>query len=292
MNPLSLRERVGVRGAIVGVLLLSALPANALDSPTYLGPAPPKEVRRVITLAPSLSEVVVALGATERLVGVSRFDELPQVAPLPRVGGFIDPSVEKVVSLRPDLVLVQPAPGNEAPVRKMAELGVPVLALPMHSVASTCTALREVGRALGLSGRAEKLVQALEETRAQVRARAAKLPQRKVLFVVEFSPLVVAGPGSFADELLADAGATNAAADARSPFTVYSVESALKAKPDVVVDGAHQSQGAQKLRALPGLAKARWVKLPSQDLLHPGPSLGRGLWELFFLLHPETKEER
>lgn len=268
------------------VALLAAAPAG-VEQPRRLGPAAPAQVRRVVTLAPSLTEAVIALGLTDRLVGVSRYDELPEVARLTRVGGFIDPSVEAVLALKPDLVLVQPAPGNQRPVEKMAELGAPVLALPMHSVAQVLTALREMGRALGVPQRADALAADLERRREAVRARARIGPHPKVLFVYGFEPLVVAGPGSFADELLRDAGGRNAADQADSPYPVYPVESAVRAHPDVVIDASDTGLGAEKLKDLPGLSTARWVKPPSKDLMHPGPRLGAGLEELFLLLHPD-----
>lgn len=259
--------------------------ALALDQPTRLGPAPPAVVRRVVTLAPSLTESVMALGAGARLAGVSRFDEAKEVASLPRVGGFSDPSVEAVLGLKPDLVVVQPGPGNEKPVKRLAELGVPVLALPLENVAQVEAGLRALGAALGEAARGERLAQNIEASRAKVRALAHGLPTLKVLFVYDFTPLVVAGPGSFAGELLADAGAVNAAQKAKTAYPAYSVEAAAAAQPDVIVDAATSAMGRKELARLPGLRDARWVTLTSRDLLHPGPYLGRGLEELFHLLH-------
>src|SRR5258708_15330891 len=88
---------------LAAVLLLSGL-ANALDVPTYLGPKPPAKVRRVVTLGPSLTETVIALGAADRLVRVSRFYEFPQASALPRVGGLLDPRVGAVIALKQRLV--------------------------------------------------------------------------------------------------------------------------------------------------------------------------------------------
>lgn len=267
--------------------LVGAAHAAPPTGPGFLGPKPPEKVKRVVTLAPSLTETVLALGAGSTLVGVSRYDEAKEVAGLRRVGGFVDPSIEAIIGLRPDLLLVQPSPGNQRPVEKLAELGVPVLLLPLHTVADTLAALRAVGKALGKDKEAEALVQRIESTRTRIREAAKGLKPPRVLLAYGFEPLVVAGPGSFADELLRDAGAINVAADAGSEYPVYSVERAVMAAPDVVVDAADVDVGKDKLTAI--LSRSRWVELPSMALLQPGPSLGRGLEELFQLLHPAAK---
>jgi iron complex transport system substrate-binding protein len=272
----------------VALLALWGVGAQALDRPTYLGPKPPASPHRVVTLAPSLTDCVLAMGAGRRLVGVSRYDEAPEVAALPRVGGFVDPSVEAVLELDPDLVVVQPGPGNEKPVQKLAELKVPVLALPMHTLAQVERALEELGQALGLRAQGQQLSRALEAARARARERARTLPHPRVLFVYGFEPLQVAGPGSFADEMMKDVGAINVAADAASAYPEYTPEAALAARPDVIVEATPMEAGRDALAGLEGLRRARWVKLSSQSLLHPGPRLTQGLDELFALVHGEA----
>lgn len=274
---------------IAALLCAAVLGAGSDPGPLrMLGPAPHGEVRRVVTLAPSLTDVVLSLGAGERLVGVSRFDERPEVSRLPRVGGFVDPSVEAVLALHPDLVLAQPGPGNRRAVETMAELGAPVLLLPLGTVADVLAAERAVGKALGREEQGEKLARALESTRARIRGRARAERPVRVLLVYGFEPLVVAGPGGFGDELLNDAGAVNVAADAASPYPVYSVERAIQRRPELILDAADTPAGKDRLRGLPGLREARWVQVPDHSLLHPGPSLGQGLEQLFRLVHPEA----
>lgn len=251
-----------------------------------LGPRPAGEARRVVTLAPSLTDLVLALGAGERLVGVSRFDERPEVASLPRVGGFVDPSVEAVVGLHPDLVLVQPGPGNKRPVEAMAELGTPVLLLPLDTVADVLAAERAVGKALGRTEEGERLARQLETARSEVRGRSQRRKPVRALLVFGFDPLVVAGPGGFADELLGDVGATNVAADAGSSYAVYSVERAILTRPELIIDAADVPGSKERLRAMPGLREARWVSLPDRSLLHPGPALEQGLAQLEALIAP------
>ncbi len=246
----------------------------AANGAQWLGPKPPPVITRVVTIAPSLTETVLALGAKETLVGVSRFDELPEVKDLPRVGGFVDPSVETVFALQPHLVVVQKSPGNQKPIEKLASMGVPVLALPLTTIADTEEAFRVLGAALGRTERADALVNELERARAAVRTKAPSSPP-SVLFIYGFSPLVVAGPGSFADELLADCGVKNVVAKAPSAYPVWSTERLVAAPPMVMVDAADSAEGRERVRAL--APKARWVALPNKDLLHPGPTLARGL---------------
>jgi iron complex transport system substrate-binding protein len=269
-------------------LALLLLFLGGLERPTRMGPPPPAQVKRVVTLAPSLTELVLALNRGDALVGVSRFDELPEVARLPRVGGFVDPSVEAVVALQPELVLAQTAPGNRGPVERIAELGIPVLALPLHTVADIRFALLEVGKVLGASAPAAELVKALDEARARARESAKGQPRLRVLFVYGFEPLVVAGPASFAGELLGDVGAVNAADGVDRAYSVFSVERAVRARADVVIDASDTGQGKEKLRELPGLREARWVKVPSRRLMQPGPGLAKGLEELVELLRGEA----
>ena len=267
---------------MIGALLALTLAADG--GAVWLGPKPPANPKRVVTIAPSLTATVLALGKGALLVGVSRFDEAPEVAGCKRVGGFNDPSVEAVVALKADLVLVQMAPANQKPVEKMAELGIPVLALPLTTVHDALEATRKVGEALGAGPQAEALVAKVNAARAQVRARAKTRKAVRVLLVYGFQPLVVAGPGSFAHELLTDTGAVNVALAAPTAYPVFSPESALTLKPDVVFDAADVDTGKDALQAL--LPRARWVKPLAKDLLQPGPALDRGLLELEALLYP------
>src|SRR5947207_10487086 len=136
--------------AIIVALTLS-VPAAALTR-QHLGPPVPAQVERVVTLAPSLSEIVLALGAGNRLVGVTRFDDDPRVAKLPRVGGYNDPEPETVLGLHPDLILAQTAPENRGPVETLARLGISVEAFALEDLQQIEDAMEQIGALLGLAG--------------------------------------------------------------------------------------------------------------------------------------------
>ncbi len=275
--------------ALVAAIALAAGPdvgaTRPASGPFRLGPKPSGPARRVVTLAPSLTEVVIALGAADRIVGVTRFDDAPEVKSVRRVGGFVDPSPEAVLAQRPDLVLAQPGPGNKEPVEIVAELGVPVLVVPLHSFSDVVRASREIGASLGLGSQGEELARSLVARRDAIRRRAAGLPRPKVMLVFGWEPLVVAGPGSFADELARDAGAANVVRDG-GPFQTYDAERALGKRPEVIVDCADVAAPLRdSLLELPGFAESRVVKL-SAHILRPGPRLADALEEMFRALHP------
>ena len=272
--------------ALVATWLWLAAVPDAGAGAQWLGPKPARAPGRVVTFAPSLTETVLALGKGALLVGVSRYDEAPEVAKLKRCGGFNDPSIEAVLAVKADLVLVQKAPANQKAVEKMGELGIPVLALPLTTVEDALEATRRIGEVLGAEEKAKALVAEVRQTRAAVQARAKSRKPLRVLFVYGWQPLVVAGPGSFAHELLADTGAVNVAAAAPTSYPLFSAEAAVALHPDVVLDAADVADGKATFQALAGLKEARWLTLPSKDMLHPGPSLQKGILELEKLLYP------
>lgn len=259
------------------MILLAAL-LVAAGPRQHLGPPPPARAGRVVTLAPSLSEVVLALGAQDRLVGVTRFDDDPRTAKVPRIGGYNDPQPEAVLAVKPDLVLAEPAPANRGPVETLARLGVAVEAFPLATVADIEGAIAGIAALLGEEHRGHTLVEKLEQARSVARAATRDKPRVRALLVFGLEPLVVAGRKGFAGELLEDVGGENAAAGELRPFFRLSAEAAVQAAPEVIVlCGVDPPKGRP---AVPGIAAARIRTLRSTALLHPGPRLPEALDDL------------
>jgi len=260
------------------VVPLIALALLAAGPRQHLGPKVPAEVRRVVTLAPSLSEIVLALGARDRLVGVTRFDDDPRAQGVPRVGGYNDPQPEAVLALHPDLLLAEPAPENRGPVETLARLGVPVEAFPLATVPNIEEAIAGIAQLLGVPERGRALRDSLEEARREARAGARGKTPVRALLVFGLDPLVVAGPRGFAGELLEDAGGENAAGANDLAFPRMSAEAAVRAAPDVIIlCGIDAPPGRAPI---PGLEKTRVRTLRSTALLHPGPRMPEALSDL------------
>jgi iron complex transport system substrate-binding protein len=272
--------------------LLVALLALAAPAPRWLGAARPAGVpARIVTLAPSLTEWAFALGAGARVVGVSRYDAFPaEVADLPRVGGFLDPSVEGILALRPSLVLAAPGPGNRAPLERLAGLGVPVLVLPASRLEDVYATLEVLGPALGAGPRARRLATELRARLAALEARARAAPPVRVAVVYGYQPLVLGGPESLAGALLALLGARNVVEGAVE-YPQVSPEVLRVAAPEVILDGAaaHGLPGSAPWAgwaAVPAVRDRRVVPLPEAGLLVPGPRLVDGAQALAAALHP------
>jgi iron complex transport system substrate-binding protein len=270
--------------------------ALAEGGPVWVGPRPAAPPRRVVVLAPSLTDVILALGLGDRLVGVTRLDDAPEVARLPRVGGYLDPNPEIVLGLSPDLVLWV-TNGTALPaIRRIAELSrasrhpFPIVALQIDGLRDVLATPRAVGDALGDAAGGERLARALAAQVEEVRGRAAALPRRRVLFLVGREPLVVAGPGSFPDELLRACGAENVVRGGR-PWPVYPLEKAVADDPDLVVDAAplEPPEGIRRLDAIRAVRRGAVYRLPNDDLIRPGPRMVRALPALLRAIHPEAR---
>lgn len=272
--------------ALVTSLLIATVPWDA--APTvpvqWLGSPPPARVARparIVTLAPSATEFVAALGAADRLVAVSRYCDRPQsVLQLPKAGGFLDPNVEAVLSHRPQLVVAVANGGNRAALDRIAGLGVPVLAVPGNSFADTFHAGRAIAQALG--GDAPKRGAALLKN---IRAEIAALRDRhgggrspRVLFVYDHRPMVVAGPGSFADTILQVLNATNVVKIA-SPYPQYAVEQVIADRPDVILDVVSEHVSAagggdfSKFTTIPAVRDGRVHRFAATSTMRAGPRL-------------------
>lgn len=285
-----------VLASLVAAVGLAALPGPARaadpfsrDEPTWLGPKAPPRPARVVSLAPSLTDTVVALGASDRLVGVTRFDASPEVKDLPRVGGFLDPSPEAVLGLRPDLVLWLSDSGAWPAVQRIAALGVPVLAIPVVGIPDVLRAARTVGAALGDPAGGERLAGRIEAAVRDAEKATASLPRRRVLFVVGRDPLVVAGPGSYPDALLRVAGASNVVGGDR-PWPIFPLERAVALDPELVIDAAvlEPASGIARLAAIPAVKAGRVVRLPDDRTLRPGPWLPSAVRQVLDAVHPES----
>jgi iron complex transport system substrate-binding protein len=234
--------------------------------------------RRIVSLLPSLTESVCALGACDRLVGTDRFSNWPsRVEALPKLGGLDDAQIERIVALKPDVVL---ASTSARVMDRLESLGVRVIALESRNRADVRRTLTVLGQLLGLSPKAEEVWADIErDTRAAaMRVPAAERGQR-VYFEIDPTPYA-AGPDSFIGETLRGLGLGNAMPAALGPFPKLNPEFVVRTQPDIVM--AVQAGVAEMPRrpgwsSLRALRAGRTCAFPSATydlIVRPGPRMG------------------
>ena len=263
--------------------------------------ATPAPATRVVSLAPSHTELLFALGAGPSVVGVTRFCDRPPEARLRTVlGDARSVNLETLAALRPDLVVLN-AEGVESalgPVRGR----VRVMAVPTDTLAQLLDAVTILGRATGREARGRELRAAMEESLAAARARNAGRPKTRVLLVVQQEPYFVAGGGSYVHSLLEVLGCENAAADLAAPWPTLSAEAIFARAPDVVLDAALGATGRgasdaevrrwweERFPRLPAVRGGRVHALRDEAVLRPGPDLAGALRALEEAVGPVPPE--
>ena len=270
-----------LRLLILGLLAWGGSPASAWElrddsGQTVRFDAAPQ---RIISLLPSLTETVCALGQCAKLVGVDRYSNFPQsVRALPQVGGGLDPQIEAIVALKPDLVLVS----NSSPgAQRMRGLGLKLLALEPRNFADATRVVRLLAQVLAVDT-APAVVQAMErDMRAAVQAVPVSARGKSAYFEVNPGPYA-ASESSFIGETLAQLGLKNIVPASLGTFPKINPEMVVRAQPDLILVGDNEVDDLSKRPGWSALAAIRakricvFDKQDSDTLVRPGPRLATG----------------
>ena len=268
--------------------MLSAACGPAAEAPPAAGTA---HAERVVSLNPSLTAILLALGAGDVLVGVDDFSarQQPAVAELPRVGGLYNPSLEAVVALEPDLVVLVPSAEQRNFRRRLEELAIPALVLDPVGFEEVLASIEVLGARVGREKEARERVARIREVRAAVEAATAPLERPRTVLVLQRDPLFVVGRGSFVDEMLAAVGAANLAREFDETWPRVSREWLLAAAPELILDSSSDGEPAADFWArwpsLPAVRAGRVVAVPEGATTLPGPYLDRALVMLAEAVH-------
>jgi iron complex transport system substrate-binding protein len=259
-----------------------------------------KPAQRIISLIPSATETIVALGAADRLVARTAFDVDSALAHLPSVGEGLTPSLELLTTLQPDLVVAWPDNASRSVITRLERFGARIYTPQVQTLADLRQATRELGDMLGLAESADSLVASIDGELQAVRAAAAGREQPSVFYVVWYDPPTTAGPGTYIDELLQIAGGRNVFGDAPGLWPQVSMEAVVRRQPDVVlisqtedspidVTNLRSAVGWRELRAV---KEGRVVQVEADLYNRPGPRVAEAARRLAALLHPSHAERR
>ncbi len=282
--------------ATARAVLLLALAAVGFACKKSAPHAETIDAARVVSLSPSTTETLYAIGAGERLVGRSRYCDYPkEVLALPQVGGYTDPNLEAILALRPALVVGARGPSGPALSEQLATHGIATYMPETETFAEIDVMVRGIGDRTGHAREAAALVDRMHAREEAVARAVAASPRPRVLLVFGLAPIVVAGPGSFGAEMVARAGGDDAV-QAGGRYPVLGVEEVLALDPDVVVNAAiAEAHGAERInRDAPGWGKLRAVRegrvvpLSDESVLRPGPRVGEAVAVMARAIHPEA----
>ena len=276
---------------LIGLFFFIALPSSSDAASVGFS-------RRIVSLAPSLTETVFALGFGDRLVGVTNHCDYPAEAKnLPKVGDFMSPSLEVIAAQRPDLVIGVVGAIDPAKAREMERLGLNVALLSLSTVSEILSSFKRIAALLGDAEAGERLVRKLTLQFDKVTNRVAHTPRRSTLMVVGLRPLVAVGGKNFLDELITLAGGANIARNAPQPWLNLPDEYVVAKAPQIIIEAGMGSDTAaparhwSDLKSIPAVKERRVYTYNSDKILRPGPRIGDGLEELARLIHPECFDQ-
>ena len=261
----------------------------------------PDDLKRVVSLAPSITEIIFSLGKEDLLKGVSRFSDFPAAAEkLPSVGSYVHLDLEKIVALKPDLCIGIKDGNPIAVVRKLEHLGIPVYAVDPRDLNAVLETVIQLGRLLGADPKAQAIVSDMRTRMERVKSLVATSPHKpRVFFQIGVSPIVSAGTQTYIHELILMAGGRNLA-EGPVPYPRYSREQVLGLSPDVMIITS-MARGASfervkkqwsKWPSLPAVRNNRILLLDSNLCDRPTPRLIDGLEQVAEAIHPDLYRKK
>jgi iron complex transport system substrate-binding protein len=255
----------------------------------------PLKIDRIVSLAPNLTEIVYAVGAGEQLVGDTEYCDYPAEArKVAKIGDTLHPSVERIIALKPQVVLVSTASQLEAFTKQLDQQQIAVYVTNPQSLEDIFRSIQTLGDLFAEHERAAQLVAELRRRTAAVAAATGQTKPLRVFYQVSDSPLYTIGRESYLTDLVRRAGGVSVTADVATGFPRFSDEAALAARPEAIIlptggsMGTANSAVAAPLKNSPAVLNGRVYKINEDHLQRPGPRLVDGLEEMARALHPEA----
>ncbi len=269
---------------IIFILMLMCCRVAAVGDPAI----PP---RRIVSLAPSMTEILFALGLGDNIVGVTSYCDYPgEAKKKPRIGGMSNPSLEAIISMKPDIVVMTTDGNPKELAERLRSMKIRTYVFTARRLVELPQGVQDMGMALGVAEHAKKLASEIQNgIETFTRKNSAQLPtaHKKVLFIVWPEPLIVAGPGSVIDDALTLLGYENLAAAAKMNYPKYSLEEVIHQAPDMLLIGSATGMDMRKVSKsfLTRLANVPAVKngaicYTGDKLYRLGPRVIKGIEEL------------
>jgi iron complex transport system substrate-binding protein len=295
--PAHLTERRQRRNAKVLHSLVIAI-GLTLASGVVARAAADRAENRIVSLTPAVTEILFAMGAGPEVVGVSQYCDFPPAAEkLPQVGSFLDPNLEAIVALRPNLIVSSWLSSDLRAIRTLNSLGYPTLIVRDDSLEDIRGSITQIGVRIGRSDQAAAMLEQMNQRFGAVRERLAGVKPRSVLMIVGHEPMIAVGSGTFLDQLIKMTGAINIADAAGGTWPRLSIEYIIARRPEVILDGQMGSDASSPSgfwRAYPMIPAVRNHHVygyPEDRVLQPGPRVDESFELIAERIYPELWPE-
>ena len=294
-----------IKNLLAAIIAITFLPGNPVAAKTVTDQLGrkleiPDDPQRIVSLAPSITEIIFQLNQAYRLKGVTQYSNYPvQALELPRVGSYIRLDLEKIVALNPDICIAIKDGNPKKIVDRLQSMNIPVYVVDPRDVGTVIQTIKEIGQLLNTSEQADRLAKTMRIRLQRVKTMVANTEKRPRVFIqIGISPIIAAGSKTFIHDLILKAGGINVAAGSKS-YPRYSREQVLALAPDIIIITSMARQAGFE-EAKNGWS--RWPNLPAaqnqsiflvdSDLFdRPSPRLLDGLEILVKLIHPEFFEQ-
>jgi len=253
------------------------------------------KIERVISLAPNLTEIIYAIGAGDRLVGNTTYCDYPEQAKsVQKVGDTLQPNIERILALRPNLIFISTSSQLEAFAQQLNAHGIPVYVSDPHDLEGVFRSIYNLGLLLDRQQQAEELLNKLRNRTAVVEKAVSSDKSVRVFYQLSAEPLYTAGRDAFVTDLIKRSGGSSVTADVPEAWPRFSEESAVAARPEAIIlptggsMGAANSDVAAGLKKAPAVLNGRVIKIDGDLLVRPGPRAVDGLEKLAQALHPDA----
>ncbi|MBZ2174539.1 ABC transporter substrate-binding protein [Schnuerera sp. xch1] len=252
-----------------------------------------KEPENIVSLSPSTTELIYALGAGDKIVGVTDYDNYPpEVEDVPKVGGYVGPNVEMITAQNPDIIFVSPLSGKDE-MESLENMNIPVVMLESTNIDQIYKSIKIISRITNTKQKGEEVAKEMQDKIKQINDTVQDLPTAKVFYLVSLNGNWTAGKGTFIDEIINLAGGENIAEDVDG-WSKYSMEELVNKNPDVIITAAHAGD-VKSLKTIEGYKDTKAVKNDNVFILSNDDLISRasnriifGLEEIAKFLHPEA----
>jgi len=260
----------------------------------------PHAPKRIVSLAPNITETLFALGLNEEIVGVTGFCDYPEAAlKKPRIGGFVNPDIEKIVSLKPDLI-IGTRDGNRAEaIQSLNELGFSVYLVDPKGFDGVVSTIRNIGEIAGRRDRSKEIAKNMIKKKEDAARLTRSLAKPRVFFQVGNAPIITVGKGTLADDLIRLAGGRSISENESASYPLYSVETIIAKAPEIIIMTSMEGERGyanlvkkwQRWKSIPAVRRSAIHVLDSNLVDRPSPRIVDGLEALLRIIHPEVMKK-